>query len=101
MNLADPDHFPGPETSGTSFLTYGAAYAVRAGLVSRAAFLPVATRAWRGLVSTAVHPDGFLGHVQGVGDRPDSSRPVTADTTADFSVGAFLLAGTEPAALSR
>ncbi|MFI1170774.1 glycoside hydrolase family 88 protein [Streptomyces melanogenes] len=101
VNLADPGHFPGPETSGTSFFTYGAAYAVRAGLVARAAFLPVAARAWRGLVSTAVHPDGFLGHVQGVGDRPDSSQPVTYDTTADFGVGAFLLAGTELAALSR
>ncbi|RCH70065.1 glycosyl hydrolase family 88 [Streptomyces sp. SDr-06] len=99
VNLADPAHFPGPETSGTAFLAYGAAHAVRTGLVARAAFLPVAVRAWQGLVSTAVHPDGFLGYVQGVGDRPDSSQPVTYDTTADFGVGGFLLAGTELAAL--
>ncbi|MFJ8383899.1 glycoside hydrolase family 88 protein [Streptomyces sp. NPDC094438] len=101
VNLADPGHFPGPETSGTAFLAYGTAYAVRAGLVGHGAFLPVAVRALQGLTTTAAHPDGFLGYVQGVGDRPDSSQPVTYDTTADFGVGAFLLAGTELAALCR
>lgn len=100
VNLADPAHFPGPETSGTSFFTYGTAYAVGAGLVDRDTYLPVAARAWNGLVATAVHPNGFLGYVQGVGDRPDSSQPVTYDSTADFGVGGFLLAGTELASLT-
>ena len=61
--------------------------------------MPVVARAWNGMVATAVHPDGFLGYVQKVGDRPESSQPVTYDTTADFGVGAFLLAGTEVVAL--
>ncbi|MEW2550049.1 glycoside hydrolase family 88 protein [Streptomyces sp. NPDC047002] len=100
VNLADPAHFPGPETSGTVFFAYGTAYAVAAGLVDRAAHLPVAARAWNGLVATAVHPDGTLGYVQKVGDRPDSSQPVTYDSTADFAVGGFLLAGTELAGLA-
>lgn len=100
VNLADPAHLPGPETSGTSFFVYGTAYAVAAGLVDRAAYLPVAARAWNGLVATAVHPDGVLGYVQKVGDRPESSQPVTYDSTADFGVGAFLLAGTELAGLA-
>ncbi|MFJ9037074.1 glycoside hydrolase family 88 protein [Streptomyces sp. NPDC102406] len=100
VNLADPAHLPGPETSGTSFFLYGTAYAIRAGLVDRAALLPVAARAWNGLVTTAVHPDGFLGYVQKVGDRPESSQPITYDSTADFGVGGFLLAGTELAALA-
>ncbi|MGP4011608.1 glycoside hydrolase family 88/105 protein [Streptomyces sp. 4N124] len=99
VNLADPDHLPGPETSGTSFFLYGTAYALRARLVDRAAYLPVVSRAWQGLVTTAVHPDGFLGYVQKVGDRPESSQPVTYDSTADFGVGAFLLGGTELALL--
>ncbi|MFF4755983.1 glycoside hydrolase family 88 protein [Streptomyces sp. NPDC002514] len=99
VNLADPGHLPGPETSGTSFFLYGTAYAVRAGLVGRSAYLPVVTRAWQGLVGTAVHPDGFLGYVQNVGDRPESSQPVTYDSTADFGVGAFLLGGAEFALL--
>ncbi|MFJ2634203.1 glycoside hydrolase family 88 protein [Streptomyces sp. NPDC087422] len=100
VNLADPAHFPGPETSGTVFFAYGTAYAVRAGLVDRATYLPVAARAWNGLLATAVHPDGTLGYIQKVGDRPDSSQPVTYDSTADFGVGGFLLAGTELAALA-
>ncbi|MEV0369100.1 glycoside hydrolase family 88 protein [Streptomyces sp. NPDC050636] len=99
VNLGDPAHLPGPETSGTAFFTYGTAYALRAGLVPREVFRPVAARAWNAMVDTALHPDGFLGHVQNVGDRPESSQPVTYDSTADFGVGAFLLAGTELAAL--
>ncbi|MHB9855410.1 glycoside hydrolase family 88 protein [Streptomyces krungchingensis] len=101
VNLADDTHLPGPETSGTSFFLYGTAYAIGAGLVGRDTHLPVAVRAWNGLVATAVHPDGFLGYVQNVGDRPESSQPVTYDSTANFGVGAFLLAGTELARLAR
>ncbi|WP_435226261.1 glycoside hydrolase family 88 protein [Streptomyces sp. Tue6028] len=101
VNLADDTHLPGPETSGTSFFLYGTAYAIGAGLVGRDTHLPVAVRAWNGLVTTAVHPDGFLGYVQNVGDRPESSQPVTYDSTANFGVGAFLLAGTELARLAR
>lgn len=100
VNLADPAHFPGPETSGTVFFAYAIAYAVSAGLVDRATYLPVAARAWNGLQITAVHPDGVLGYVQKVGDRPDSSQPVTYDSTADFGVGGFLLAGAELARLA-
>jgi unsaturated rhamnogalacturonyl hydrolase len=100
VNLADPGHLPGPETSGTAFFAYGAAYAARTGLVPKDAFREVAARAWKGMVDKAVHPDGFLGYVQNVGDRPESSQPVTYDSTADFGVGGFLLAGTELAALA-
>ncbi|MGW7022003.1 glycoside hydrolase family 88 protein [Streptomyces decoyicus] len=99
VNLADAAHLPGPETSGTAFFTYGTAYALRAGLVPRDRYRPVVARAWNAMVDTAVHPDGFLGYVQNVGDRPESSQPVTYDSTADFGVGAFLLAGTEMVAL--
>jgi len=46
-------------------------------------------------------PDGFLGYVQKVGDRPESSQLVTYDSTADFGVGACLLGGTDLARLCR
>ncbi|MFI1620747.1 glycoside hydrolase family 88 protein [Streptomyces lydicus] len=101
VNLADPAHLPGPETSGTAFFAFGTAYALRAGLVPRGTYRPVAARAWNAMVTTAVQPDGFLGYVQNVGDRPESSQPVTRDSTADFGVGAFLLAGTELVALGE
>ncbi|WP_433163268.1 glycoside hydrolase family 88 protein [Kribbella sp. CA-247076] len=100
VNLTDPQHLPGPETSGTAFFTYAAGYAVRAGLLPTTTYLPMAATAWNGMVATAVHPDGFLGYVQKVGDRPESSQPVTYESTADFGVGAFLLAGAELAALT-
>lgn len=101
VNLGDPQHLPGPETSGTAFFTFGTAYAVKTGLVAASTYLPVAARAWNGMVATAVHPDGFLGYVQKVGDRPESSQPVTYDSTADFGVGGFLLAGSELAGLAN
>ncbi|TCC40892.1 glycoside hydrolase family 88 protein [Kribbella speibonae] len=100
VNLADAQHLPGPETSGTAFFAYATGYATRSGLLPSATYLPVAARAWNGMVATAVHPDGFLGYVQKVGDRPESSQPITYNSTADFGVGAFLLAGAELAGLA-
>ncbi|MFC0627174.1 glycoside hydrolase family 88 protein [Kribbella deserti] len=95
VNLGDPQHLPGPETSGTSFFTYGTASAVATRLLPSATYLPMAARAWNGMVATAVHSNGFLGYIQGVGDRPESSQPINVNTTADFGVGAFLLAASE------
>jgi unsaturated rhamnogalacturonyl hydrolase len=100
VNLADPAHLPGPETSGTAMFAYGLAYAIRTGVIDRATYLPIAAKAWNGMVATAVHADGFLGFVQGVGSEPASSQPVTAGSTADFGVGAFLLAAAELAKLA-
>ncbi len=56
VNLADPNHLPGPETSGTAFFTYATAYAIKTGLVTAAGYQAVAARAWNGMVATAVHP---------------------------------------------
>jgi unsaturated rhamnogalacturonyl hydrolase len=101
VNLGDPQHLPGPETSGTAMFCFAMGYGVRTGLLDRATYLPVVAKAWNGMVQTAVHTDGFLGYVQGVGSEPASSQPVTFDTTADFGVGAFLLAGTAAAKLTQ
>lgn len=100
VNLADPLQHPGPETSGTALFTFGLAYAIRTGLISSTTYLPVLARAYNGMVATAVHADGFLGYVQNVGLDPESSQPVTYDSTADFGVGAFLLAAAEVATLT-
>lgn len=100
VNLGDPQHHPGPETSGTAFFTYGLAYGVRAGLLDSATYLPIVAKAWNGMVATALHSNGFLGYVQGVGQRPSDNQPVTYQNTADFGVGAFLLAASEVARLT-
>jgi unsaturated rhamnogalacturonyl hydrolase len=96
-NLADPQHFGGPETSGTAFFTYGMAYGVSSGLLAPSTYLPVVARAWNGMVTKAVRSDGLLGYVQTASDRPG---PTSATTTTDFGVGAFLLAGIELARLT-
>ena len=95
VSLADPLDYPGPESSGTAFFTYGLAWGVNHGVLARAEYEETIARAWNGLVEVAVHSDGTLGYVQGVGEAPASSQPVTYESTADFGVGAFLLAGSE------
>lgn len=94
-NLANPDGPPGPEASGTALFAYALAKGINDNLLPRGVYLPVVERAWRGLVSVAVREDRQLGYVQGEGEEPSSSQPVTLRSTADYGVGAFLLAATE------
>ncbi len=95
-SLTNPSDHGGPETSGTSLFTYGLAWGINSGILDRTAYLPVVQRAWNGLVTIAVQPSGFLGYVQPQDLKPGSSSSVT---TADFGVGAFLLAGWQVAQL--
>jgi unsaturated rhamnogalacturonyl hydrolase len=95
VSLADPEHWPGPESSGTAFFTYAMAWGIRAGVLDPEVYLSVVERAWRGLTGIAVRADGELGYVQGVGEEPASSQPVRLRSTRDFGLGAFLLAGSE------
>jgi unsaturated rhamnogalacturonyl hydrolase len=99
-NLTNPAQYPTPETSGTAGFTYGFAWGIRAGILDSATYLPVVTKAWNGMVATAVHSDGFLGYVQGGGNQPSSNQPVTYTDTADFGVGLFLEAGYQVALLT-
>ena len=89
-SLLDQDPGTPPETSGTAFYTYAFAWGIGAGLLDRATYEPAAVRGWQAL-TRAVQPDGMLGWVQQVGDRPDS---VSAKETQFYGSGAYLLAGT-------
>lgn len=95
VNLANPDDYAGPEASGTALFIYAIAWGINHQILDREAFAPVVERGWRGLVTVAVRSDGELGYVQGVGEAPSSAQPVTLRSTADYGVGAFLLAGAE------
>jgi unsaturated rhamnogalacturonyl hydrolase len=95
VSLADPLDHPGPETSGTAFFTYGMAWGINNGYLDGPTYLPVVTKAWNGLNQTAVHPDGFIGYVQGPASDPSEGQPVTYNTTTDYAVGLFLMAGSE------
>lgn len=99
VSLHDPDDHGGRETSGTALFTYAIAWGIREGLLDPDVYEPVVERAWTGMVRYAVLPDGRLGYVQGVGESPRSAQPVSFDSTADFGVGAFLLAGSAVDAL--
>ena len=95
VSLADTLDWPGPESSGTSFFTFGMAWGINNGYLDAPTYLPVVTRAWNGLTQIALHDKGKLGYVQGAAGSPSGGQPVTYDQTADFAVGAFLLAGSE------
>ena len=96
-SLHDPTNFGGPETTGTSLFTYGFAWGVRNGILDKNTYMPAIKRSWKGL-SRVVHPNGFLGYVQGTGKEPKDGQPVTYGSMPnfeDFGLGCFLLAGTE------
>jgi unsaturated rhamnogalacturonyl hydrolase len=95
MSLYDPAHYPGPETSGTALFVYGMAWGINNGLLDKTTYEPVVAKAWNAMVTTAVHPSGKLGYVQGVGKEPVPSQQVTYESSADFGVGVFILAGSE------
>ena len=96
-SLLDTDPATPTETSGTAFFTYAFAWGVRTGRLDRATYAPAAIRGWNAVVRV-VQPDGMLGWVQQVGDRPDS---VSATETQFYGSGAFLLAGTAMYDLAR
>ena len=89
------DDAPGPETSGTAFFTYGMLWGVNNGLLDRDTYVPVIDKAWNYLVTTALQPDGSVGFVQPIGEKPDPTKTVDARSQANFGVGAFLLAACE------
>jgi unsaturated rhamnogalacturonyl hydrolase len=104
VSLADPNDYGGPETTGTALFTYGMAWGISAGLLDVNVYGPVVTKGWCALASavhtdsTAAHPSGFLGYVQGTGSKPADSQPVTFTSIPDFDdfgLGCFLLGGSE------
>jgi unsaturated rhamnogalacturonyl hydrolase len=78
-----------PESSGTGFFTYAFAWGVKAGILDRRIYQPAAIRGWDAL-NRAVQPDGMLGWVQQVSDRPDA---VSASETQYYGTGSYVLAG--------
>ena len=96
-SLHDPTNFGGKETSGTALFTYGFAWGVRNEILDKDIYLPVIQKTWKAL-SAVVHPNGFLGYVQGTGKEPKDGQPVTYESMPnfeDFGLGCFLLAGSE------
>ena len=71
-------------------------WGINAGILDARWYRPVVDRAWTALSTKALQPNGLVGYVQTVGDRPGTAK--VTDTTA-YGVGAFLLAGQQVAKL--
>ena len=98
VSLHDPSNFGGKEVTGTALFVYGMAYGVRNGILDHDKYMPVITKAWNAMAKEAVHPNGYLGYVQGTGKEPKDGQPVAYDSKPDFDdygTGCFLLAGSE------
>jgi unsaturated rhamnogalacturonyl hydrolase len=104
VSLKDPTHFGGKELTGTALFIYSMTWCINEGVISEKKYLPVVMKAWNALISESVHPDGFLGYVQGTGKGPADGQPVEYDNVPDFEdfgLGCFLLAGSEIYKLSK
>jgi len=98
VSLDDPDDFGGKESSGTSFFVYGMAWGINNRLLPKEDYISAVNKGWQALIKEAVHADGSIGYVQATGDKPSDGQPVTIDSKPDFedyTIGAYLLAGSE------
>ncbi len=94
-SMLDPEHAPGPETSGTAFFTYGLLWGMNNGYLDVATYKPVVMKAWNYLSTVALQEDGRVGYVQPIGEKAIPGQVVDANSTSNFGVGAFLLASCE------
>lgn len=91
MSLLGAEDYPTPETSGTSFFTFGLAWGINQGILDRTTYEPHVKRAWNALCSH-IAKEGYLGYVQPIGAAPGKAWP---ERTEVYGTGAFLAAGSE------
>jgi rhamnogalacturonyl hydrolase YesR len=94
-SILDAKYAPGPETSGTAFFAYGLLWGINNGLLNENKYLPSALKAYHYLANTALQQNGRVGYVQPIGEKAIPGQVVNANSTANFGVGAFLLANCE------
>ncbi|MGN0846401.1 MAG: glycoside hydrolase family 88 protein [Kiritimatiellia bacterium] len=89
LDGADPDL---PEMSGTALFCFALAWGVNEGILDEADYLPCVRKAWSAMCR-AVSDEGRLGWVQQAAVGP--TKNFTADSTALYAVGAYLLVSVE------
>ncbi|QNA46736.1 glycoside hydrolase family 88 protein [Lacibacter sediminis] len=94
-SILDTAHAPGYETSGTAFFTYAYLWGMNNGYLNKAEYESTALKGWSYLKNIAMQPDGKIGYVQPIGERAIPGQVVDKNSTANFGVGAFLLAACE------
>jgi len=91
MSLLGQEYYPTPETSGSSFFTYGLAWGINQGILDAEKYEPAVRKAWNAMVSY-ITDEGMLGYVQPIGAAPGKAWE---DKTEVYGAGAFLCAGSE------
>ena len=98
VSMHDESNYGGKETTGTALFVYGIAWGINNGVLDREKYLPAVAKGWNAIVKDAIHPNGYIGYVQGTGKEPKDAQPVNYDTKPDFDdfgTGCVLLAGSE------
>lgn len=98
VSLHDPTNYGGKEVSGTALFIYGMAWAENHGLVPEGTYSSSIAKGWNAIATEAVHPNGFIGYMQGTGKEPKDGQPVTHTSMPDFEdygLGCTLMAGCE------
>jgi len=98
VSLHDATNYAGKELTGTVLFTYGMAWGINKGIIQKKIYQPLVLKAWNAMTKECMHPNGFLGYVQGTGKEPKDGQPVTYTSVPDFEdygLGCFLLAGSE------
>lgn len=90
-NLADPEDYGTPESSGTAFFTFGLTRGINNGILPRDEYLPVVKNAWAALVSV-LSDEGKVQWGQLVGASP---YKILQDDSHEYVTGMFLLAASE------
>ena len=97
-SLMSEANYGGKELTGTALFLYGMSWGMNHGLLKNKQYKPACDRAWKAMVKDAIHPDGFLGWVQGTGKDPSAGQPLAYDKVPDFEdygTGCFLLGAVE------
>lgn len=97
-SLLDTDAYPQPESSSAGLFCYALAWGLNNGWLSGEEYEEAVRRGWASLVG-CVRSDGLLGYVQPAGSAPAGG--IGPETTYNFGVGAFLLAGSQVYQLSK
>jgi rhamnogalacturonyl hydrolase YesR len=90
-NLADPEEYPEPESSGTAFFVYALTWGINKGILEEATYLPVIKKGWEALYN-GLSSEGMVRWGQAVSRDPG---PVSESDSHEFVAGAYLLAGSE------
>lgn len=104
VSLKDPSNFGGKELTGSALFVYGMAWGINQGILNKKQYLPIIVKSWNAFEKDCLHPNGFLGWVQGTGKEPKEAQPLSYTKVPDFEdfgLGCYLLAGSEIAKMKK